>query len=301
MRRRDDLRRTVIGAMAASVCCAGALVVGAPVASAAPVGLALDYTCAVATGPGLPVRVDVTGVLPDEGFAGVNSVPYLEPAFIDVDLELGASDALGRSAVPGGLRLDGDSTATLAATFVGPGGTTAAEAALAFAPTRITPSGGSSVKAAGGFPGLTFHRAGAYDVHLGDLELSLRVERADGTPLGTVTATCAHDPAAPAVLGTLVSEPVIVEHPIRPSALRVTEVTPTSAALTWHAVPWWFDTRGYEVYVDGEQVAFVHDKQATITNLAPDSQHRVKIVTRDVRGLSSPRSQGLVFTTPPTP
>lgn len=64
-------------------------------------------------------------------------------------------------------------------------------------------------------------------------------------------------------------------------------------------VPWWFDTRGYEVYLDGVKVAFTTDK-ATITGLAPDSRHRVKIVTRDVRGFSSPPSQGLVFATPPT-
>src|SRR3712207_6904684 len=49
-------------------------------------------------------------------------------------------------------------------------------------------------------------------------------------------------------------------------------VTPTSVSLAWYATPWWFDTIGYDVNLDGVNVAFVTDKQATITGLAPDTQ-----------------------------
>ncbi|XVS67340.1 DUF6801 domain-containing protein [Actinosynnema sp. CA-299493] len=296
MRGARNLRGVVIGTAAVALFCAGVSTGTAHAASGTPVGLALDYTCAVASGPELTVTADVTFVLPDEGMAG-GDVPHYEPAFIDVDLALGG-DRAGLAA-RGGVRLDGDSTATLAASFTGPV-TVRSEAVLAFAPTWVTASGGGlPLAAAGGFPALLLQQAGDYAIHLGDLALSLRPERADGTPLGTITATCTPDPAQSALLGTLTSESSIVEHPVRPSRLQVTAVTPTSVSLSWHAVPWWFETWGYEVHLDGVKVAFVTGKQATITGLAPDSQHRVKIVTRDVRSFSSPPSQGLVFATPP--
>ncbi|QQQ79147.1 fibronectin type III domain-containing protein [Saccharothrix sp. 6-C] len=296
MRGARKVRRVVIGTAAAALLCTGMSTGIAHAASGRPVGLELDYTCAVASGPQLTVAVDVTFVLPREGMVG-GDVPHFEPAFIDVDLALGG-DRAGLAA-RGGVRLDGDSTATLAASFAGPV-TLESEAVLAFAPTWVTASGGGlPLTAAGGFPGLSVQQAGDYAIHLGDLELSLRPERADGTPLGTITATCAPDPAQSTLLGTLKSEPSIVEHPVRPSQLQVTAVTPTSASLSWYAVPWWFETVGYEVHLDGVKVAFVTEKQATITGLAPDSQHRVKIVTRDLYNLSSPPSQGLVFATPP--
>ncbi|NUT91034.1 MAG: fibronectin type III domain-containing protein [Saccharothrix sp.] len=276
-------RRLVIGAAVAAVL-SGGVAVGT--ASAGTVGLGLDYTC----GPGIVVHADVTAVVPDEGMAGGN-VPYLEPAYIDVDV------AFTLDRAPVGVRIDGDSTASLAATVVGPAGTTATAAALSFAPTLLTSSGGL-VKAAGGFPALTVYPSGSYAIHLGDLTLSLRPERADGTPAGpAVTATCRH--SGPDLLTVVKSESTIVEHPVRPSQLQVTAVTPTSVSLSWYSTSWWFPTIGYDVFLDGVKVAFVTDKQATLTGLGPDTQHRVKVTTRDSHGFSSPKSQGLVFATPP--
>ncbi|QFZ19083.1 fibronectin type III domain-containing protein [Saccharothrix syringae] len=286
---RGTPRRVAVGLLALAL-----LGVTAPGgASAAPAELGLDYTCATSLGPRVPVRVQVRAGLPDEVSGQPNTVAYYEPAYVDVDLAFGGAAALGAAAV----RIDGDSTATLGATFTGPGGTQAAEAALTFAPTKVT--GGAVPRAAGGFPALYFHQAGQYAVHLGDLALSLRPERADGTPLGVVTATCSHDPAADDRLATLTSHSIIIERPVRPTQLRVTATTPTSASFSWYSSPWWFETAGYEIYLDDVKVAFVTEKQATLTGLAPDSQHRVKVVTRDVGGFSSTKSQGLVFATPP--
>lgn len=277
-------RRLVIGAAVAAVL-SGGVAVGT--ASAGTVGLGLDYTC----GPGVVVHADVTAVVPDEGMVGGN-VPYLEPAYLDVDVTF----ALDRA--PAGVRIDGDSTASLAATVVGPAGTTATAAALSFAPTLLTPSGGP-VKAAGGFPQLGLYPAGDYAIHLGDLTLSLRPEHPNGTPAGAATTvTCRH--SGPNDLLTVVkSESSIIEHPVRPSQLQVTAVTPTSVSLSWYSTSWWFPTIGYDVFLDGVKVAFVTDKQATLTGLSPDTQHRVKVTTKDSYGFSSPKSQGLVFATPP--
>ncbi|MFE2757371.1 DUF6801 domain-containing protein [Actinosynnema sp. NPDC059335] len=296
MRLDRNLRRAAVGTAVAALLGAGVPTGSAHAAPSRTVGLEVDYTCAVASGPRVAVAADVTFVLPKEGMSG-GDVPHFEAAFIDVDLELDVDRAgLGGH---GGVRLDGDSTATLAASFSGPV-TVQSQAALTFAPTWVSASGGGlPVTAAGGFPALYLQQAGAYAIDLGDLALSLRPEKADGTPLGTIDATCSPDPAQSRRIGTLTSESSIVEHPVRPSQLRVTAVTPTSVSLAWYATSWWFDTRGYEVYLDGVNVAFVTDKQATITGLAPDAQHRVKIVTRDAYGFSSPPSQGLVFATPP--
>ncbi len=299
MRGKRNSRRAVVRSVALAVFCSGVLVGVADSATAAPVELGLDYRCAVGPGLELTVRAQVKGVLPDESIQGrVNTVPHYEPAFIDIDLTLGG-DGAALAAAGRGLRIDGDSTATLGVTIVGPTVTRSAEAALSFAPTRITPSGGLKLKAAGGFPALDFVQSADYAFHLDDLKLSLRLERADGTPLRTIDSTCTHDPGQNDKLATLTSEPSIVEHPVRPTELRVTASTPTSVSLAWHAVPWWFETAGYDVYLDGVKVAFVTEKAATLTGLAPDSQHRVKIVTRDRQGFSSPKSQGLVFATPP--
>ena len=97
------------------------------------------------------------------------------------------------------------------------------------------------------------------------------------------------------LLTVVKSESSIIEHPVRPSQLQVTAVTPTSVSLSWYSTSWWFPTIGYDVFLDGVKVAFVTDKQATLTGLSPDTQHRVKVTTKDSYGFSSPKSQGLVF------
>lgn len=286
--------------------CSGAVVAVAGPAAAGPVEAGFDYRCALPNGHSLPVRAQVKGGLPDDTWKP-NSTAYGDYTYIDVDVSLGGDPAVlgnGLSGGPGnglggGLRIDGDSTATLGATFDGPSGTHTAEAGLTFAPTRVGGSG-FSLRAAGGFPALMFfRRAGDHVIRLGDLELSLRPELADGRPLGTITTTCTLAPGQGDVLGTLWVEGIIIERPVRPTGLHVTASTPTTVTLAWQSVPWWFETRGHDVYLDGVKVAFVPEKQTTLTGLAPDSQHRVKIVTRDDRGFASSPGQGLVFATPP--
>ncbi|MGM1064710.1 DUF6801 domain-containing protein [Saccharothrix sp. Mg75] len=294
MRQNRKTTRALVRLLALGLLDSGALVGAGGAATASPAALDLDYTCATSLGPDVPVRARVTIGLPDEVFDRPGTIGYVDSAFLDADVELSAAGVAGAARV----RVDGDSTATLGATFTVPGGTQTSRATLTFAPTTVT-GPGDVLRAAGGFPVMSFYRAGDHAVHLDDLTLSLRAERPDGTALGTVTATCAHDPAQDDVVGTLRSENIIIERPVRPSQLALTATTPTSATLTWYASPWWFDTWGYEVHLDGAQVAFVTERRATLTGLAPDSQHRVKIVTRDVHGFPSAKSQGLVFATPP--
>ncbi|MBW4717716.1 fibronectin type III domain-containing protein [Saccharothrix obliqua] len=290
MRGTNRTPRLLVASLAAALL--GGVAV-APPAVAAPVEVGLTYRCALPGGQDIAVRARVTVGLPDDVPWKPNSVPFGTDTFIDVDLVLGGDQrALGA----GGLRLDGDSTAKLDARITGPSGDRTTTADLTFAPTRIG-SGVPELRAAGGFPALRLNREGGHEVRLGGLELVLRPELPDGTPRGRVESTCVPEPGQDTLVGSLSVDGIILERPFRPTELRITATSPTTATLAWHAVPWWFETAGYEVFVDGQQVAYVPDKQVELTGLAAESQHRVKVVTRDVHGYRSPPSRGLVFTT----
>ncbi|TQM84430.1 hypothetical protein FHX81_6876 [Saccharothrix saharensis] len=286
----------ITGLSLASVLLAAGLSTGAAgPASAQTSAVRMDYTCTTSAGPTVALTVWVVGGLPDDG-AGPNSVSYSSYSYIDVDLDLREL----RPALPvgSGVRLDGDSTATLDAHLTGPDGTRTTRAAFTLAPTWITDTRSAAVRARGAFPAQYLNTPGAYDLHVDDLALTLRPERADGTPLGTITASCSHDPAQNDVVGTIQSQAAHFDRPIRPDALRVVSATPTSVTLAWDARSWWNPTAGYNVYLDGGHVVFATEKQTTITGLTPDTQHRAKVVTVDVRNSWSNPSEGLIFTLP---
>ncbi|GAB2966256.1 DUF6801 domain-containing protein [Saccharothrix stipae] len=295
MRKRWNTFRVTALSLASVLVAAGALTGAAGPASAQTTAVRMSYTCTTSPGPTVGMTVWVVGGLPDEG-AGPNSAPSGNYAHIDVDLDLREL----RPALPvgSGVRLDGDSTATLDATITGPDGTRTTQAAFTLAPIWITDVRSTAVRAAGAFPAQYLGTPGAYDLHVDDLTLNLRPERADGTPLGTITASCSHDPAQNDVLGTIQAQAAHFDRPLRPTELRVVSATPTSVTLAWDARSWWNPTAGYDVYLDGGHVVFVTEKQATITGLTPDKQHRAKVVTVDVRGSWSNLSQGLIFTLP---
>ncbi|MEU4746846.1 fibronectin type III domain-containing protein [Actinosynnema sp. NPDC023658] len=295
MRKKLNRYRVTALSLASALVAAGALVGAASPASAQTTAVRLDYTCTTSLGPSVQLTAWVVGGLPDDG-SGPNSVAAYQPTFIDVDLDLRELRPVVTMA--GGVRLDGDSTATLDARITGPDGTRSTQAPFTFAPTWLTTSQGVAVRASGAFPLQYLSTYGNYDVHVDDLKLSLRPERADGTPIGTVTASCSHDPAQNDLLGTVASQNIIIERPIRPSGLHVVSTTPTSVTLAWEASSWWFPTAGYDVYLDGGHVGFFTEKQATISGLTPDTQHRAKVVNVDTYRIQSTKSQGLIFTLP---
>ncbi len=296
MRKKWNPFRVTALSVVSILAAAGALTGAAGPASAQTTAVRLDYTCTTSLGPSAQVTVWVVGGLPDEG-AGLNTVASHDPAYLDVDLDL--RELRPVLTIPGGVRLDGDSTATLDARITGPDGTRTTRASFTVAPTWLTTTQGTAVRAAGAFPVQYLNTPGYYDLHVDDLALTLRPERADGTPLGTVTASCSHDPAQNDLLGTLWSQNAIFERPPRPNWLRVVSTTPTSVTLAWEAYSWWNPTLGYEVYLDGGHTGLVTEKQVTLTGLTPDRQHRAKVVTTDVQGIRSTMSEGLIFTIPP--
>ncbi|MFI9005802.1 DUF6801 domain-containing protein [Actinosynnema sp. NPDC053489] len=295
MRNKSTVFHGTALSLTSALVAAGALAGAAVPASADTTAVRVEYTCTTSAGPTVQLTAWVVGGLPNEG-AGANSVATNAYTYVDVDLDLREL----RPALPvgSGVRLDGDSTAALDTTITGPDGTRTTRAAFTLAPTWITDVRGTAVRAAGALPALSFSAPGDHDLHAGDLTLALRPERADGTPLGTVTASCAHDPAQNDVLGTIRAQSANFDRPIRPDALHVVSATPTSVTLAWDARSWWNPTAGYNVYLDGGLVGFFTEKQATIAGLTPDKQHRAKVVTVDVRNSWSNPSQGLIFTLP---
>ncbi|MCC8249825.1 fibronectin type III domain-containing protein [Saccharothrix luteola] len=295
MRARWNGHRVTALSLVSVLVIAGALTGAAGPAAAQTTAVRMDYTCTTSPGPSVEVTVWVVGGLPDDG-AGPNSVSYLNPAFIDVDLDV--RELRPVIALAGGVRVDGDSTAVLDAHITGAEGTQTTQVPFTFAPTWVTDVRTAALRARGAFPVQRFSTAGYYDLHVDDLTLALRPERADGTPLGTVTASCSHDPAQDDLLGTVWSQFAVFDGPLRPTGLRVVSTTPTSVTLAWEASSWWTPTLGYEVYLDGGHTGLVTEKQVTLTGLTPDRQHRAKVVTTDVQGNRSPMSQGLIFTLP---
>ncbi|MEV8436098.1 fibronectin type III domain-containing protein [Actinosynnema sp. NPDC051121] len=296
MRKIWNPFRVTALSLTSALVAAGALTGAAAPASAQTTAVRMDYTCTTSLGPTVAMTVWVVGGLPDEG-GGPNTIGSHDYAFIDVDLDM--RELRPVLTLAGGVRLDTDSTAKLDAHITGPDGTRTAQAAFTIAPTWLTTTQGTAVRAAGSFPAQQLNVPGYYDLHVDGLKLALRPERADGTPLGTVTASCSHDPAQNDLLGTVWSQAAIFERPPRPGGLRVVSTTPTSVTLAWEASPWWNPTRGYEVYLDGGNTGLVAEKQVTLTGLTPDRQHRAKVVTVDVQGIRSTMSPGLIFTIPP--
>ncbi|MEU4804960.1 fibronectin type III domain-containing protein [Actinosynnema sp. NPDC023587] len=298
MRIANRPLRFAVRSLVLGLFCSGMVVAVAGTASATPVEAGYDYRCALPNGHSLPVRAEITAGLPDDLPGRLNSMAYLDEYFIDVDVTLSLDHSVLGGGGGGGLRIDGDSTATLAMTFEGPSGTTTTEAGLTFAPTRVG-RGPLSLKAAGGSPALSLRRGGDHTLHPGDLTLTLRPELANGRPLGTITTTCTRAPGQTHVLGSVFVQTIIMERPNHPTDLSVTALTPTSVAMAWKTQPWWYPDLGYEVYLDGTKVAFVQDHHATLTGLIPDTQHRLKIVTRGWFNLLSSPGEGMVFATPP--
>jgi len=266
--------------VAAALALSGA---AAGTAAAAGVDVVGSYTCVTSTGRSVPVGVHFGGGLPDD--VGTNGVSYSQYSYVDLDLDI-------TSLVSG--RVDGDSTAVVQASAVGPT-TKQGQGHLKFAATQDAPW----LHAAGGLAPLYLNPAGSYQVRLGTVSMSLRPKASDGSPLPRVDAQCTPNTGDSVLMGSIQSFGLTADRPLRPTDLTVTATTATTATLTWQANRWWFPTAYYQVYVNDTVVATPVDKQVTLTGLVPDGQYRVKVVTRDTTGSASLKSEGLVFNTGP--
>ncbi|CCK26488.1 hypothetical protein BN159_2109 [Streptomyces davaonensis JCM 4913] len=175
-----------------------------PPASAQPVSIKLNYTCAF-TGIGTAqVTMSISTDIPSSLEAGdsspratVNGVATVDPSFTALAPLVGASTLEGSV----------DGTATVSA----PEGDSRLSVPMTIPRTPIPAFGAFDMSAKGTAPAVTFTRPGNAKVTVGDLGLHLTPRDAFGNPtaVGTMNAACTVDPGQDRVLQSLViKEPV---------------------------------------------------------------------------------------------
>lgn len=170
----------------------------------------------------------------------------------------------------------------------------------------------------GSTPAVTFPSPGSARFEVDDLALNLRLRKADGTSIvmpslpgvpdsdgdpTTFDVECTLDPPGQAELLYELTVVQDVVGPTKPSGLRierVSDVTPTTAKISWDASTDDVGVSTYEVLV-GEQVIVVPGNvtTTTLTGLFPDSEYEVAVRALDASGSRSALSDPLAFITPP--
>lgn len=85
--------------------------------------------------------------------------------------------------------------------------------------------------------------------------------------------------------------------PTAPTGLAASEITPSSAKITWVASTDDIAVRNYKVFVDGVEVAAVDGISHTVTGLSPATTYQVTVRAIDLGGNASNDSSPLSFTT----
>ncbi|MFJ1789775.1 DUF6801 domain-containing protein [Streptomyces anulatus] len=180
---------------------------GSPTASAEPVGLTLDYSCAF-TGIGrVPLTMRLHTDIPDTIPVGTTSPKSALNGVTTVN------EAITRwAALVGAKTVEGSLNGT--AIVTAPQGDIPLDVPMTIPRTPVPRSGPVDVTAKGTAPSLSFTRHGNAQVIVGDLTLSLISKRADGTaPVPTLQASCTLNPGQKRVL-----QSVTITEPVRPTA-----------------------------------------------------------------------------------
>ena len=119
-----------------------------------------------------------------------------------------------------------------------------------------------------------------------------------------VTASCNSNPSKPSVhvtpIITYVDKAVVdTEAPDAPTAVRIADVTETTAHVAWEAALDNVATTGYNAYVNGEKVntELVTATEYDLTGLTPATDYSVEIEAVDAAGNVSEKSEAATFTT----
>jgi hypothetical protein len=184
------------------------------IASAEPVSLTLQYTCALSGLGSEPVTMKLDADIPNSIRVGkatpksaLDGVATVGAGFTQLAAAFGAKTLEGS--------LEGNATVTA------PQGNTPLTVPMTIPRTTIPASGSFDVTAKGTAPSLTFSRPGNAKITVGDLALHLTPKYANGstTPLGTINAACTLDSGQNTVLQSLViTKPVKATATARPTA-----------------------------------------------------------------------------------
>lgn len=149
----------------------------------------------------------------------------------------------------------------------------------------VTP-GSVQIPIVGYTPPTTYMAAGKVQVGVGDIDLSLKAYRADGSPFGLdLTGSCVSRLPAPDPWHAYEVINVIAEVLPPPTQLRQTSVSGDSITVSYSPTsgPFW-TVVGYEVLVDEKAATQAPGLTATVTGLAPDTDYWVRVRGVDSRG-----------------
>ncbi|HEX6198156.1 MAG TPA: glycoside hydrolase family 9 protein [Jiangellaceae bacterium] len=93
------------------------------------------------------------------------------------------------------------------------------------------------------------------------------------------------------------SQPEDTEPPSQPGTPAVSDVTATSAGVSWTASTDNVGVSGYDVYVDGSLETSAVSPSVTLGGLTPETTYQVVVVARDAAGNQSAPSGATTFTT----
>ncbi|GAA5073349.1 glycoside hydrolase family 9 protein [Thermocatellispora tengchongensis] len=89
--------------------------------------------------------------------------------------------------------------------------------------------------------------------------------------------------------------------PTRPGKPAVSDITGSTARVTWAASTDDVGVTGYDVYRGSTLAGTADGTSFTLTGLSPDTDYTVHVVARDASGKSSPESESTAFTTTSAP
>jgi len=179
----------------------------------------------------------------------------------------------------------------------------------------VPPTAPLTLVARGTAPSITFADAGTAKIDLSDIDLHLLLKKSDGTAVGaalgngpgsvddgdpnTNDVKCVLDPAGQnTTLQTVtVSAPAVNTPPTVPGQPSVTNVTESSADVSWVASTDDGTVDHYEVSVNGAKVSDVQSTSTTLTGLTAGTNYSVTVKAVDDKGLSSDPSPAATFTT----
>lgn len=156
----------------------------------------------------------------------------------------------------------------------------------------VTP-GSVRIPIVGYTPPTTYMAAGIVQVGVGDIDLSLKAYRADGSPFGLdLTGTCVSRLPGPDPWHTYEVINVVAEVLPPPTQVQQTSVRSDSITVSYSPTsgPFW-TVVGYEVLVDEKAATQAPGLTATVTGLAPDTDYWVR-----VRGVDSTGGRGALST-----
>lgn len=291
-------------ARASTLAILAALAFGAPTAQAATTHL--TYQCDYPFIGNTPLGVDVTTSFPAAANAGV-LLPNSPVQVVATD----QGEFADWVQLVYGTQVVGTAVLSVPTSVPGIASFPVVKVPLAAPVTPYAPPSTRTLTFQGAYPPVKFPQPGIVTYAADKLDLLLTIERADGTPVpmsqdvpetdtdpNTFDVPCTLAPPTQSTgLGSTIVSGADTAKPTAPGQPAVSEVTATSARLTWPASTDNVGVTGYDVYRDTTKVASTTDTTTVISGLSPGTTTAFTVVAHDGAGNTSASSPPAVVNT----